>query len=674
MNRYLEFLLVLLSQFAGGPRRAENNLMRFGLAALLWGALLVVAWSRQRQNDLPREKLLVWGFGLGLGRELFMFAFVSLQLLEIVERKSVCFVSVPLERALAMAAVVTVAGSFLRYILDDDRVSRRYLYVGLGATGICYLATAVWWAVYHRANPSTCFGQTWCDWLFRLTASALLIIAIVLLAGKRGWLRNIVLVALASSLLDELLMVCNLASDEAYNSIFCPLSNTLHFWTIPLLGYVYIREQSVERKRAEEELIALNAIATTISQSLDLDHMLNAILPKVLEVMDVDAGWIQLLDEDERTLSLAAQRGFSPEIAKGIQTTKLDGDLTGQVAQSGQPIVVERIQGNAGFGIWTDQQEEEYAFVGVPIESKDKVVGVLSVFVRAPSKPTSQAVQLLTSIGHQIGIAVENARLVEEASSVEILQELNRLRSELIANVSHEVRTPLGLIKLSCTSLLAEDLEFDRDTMRQFLCGIEEETVRLERIVDNLLDISRIESGRLHLDKRPTDLAQLAVEVIENVEIQSPQHQMVHDFVTPLVATVDAKRIEQVLRNLLSNAIKYSPEGGIISVQGYEDKGRIVIQVGDQGIGIAPEELGLVFERFYRVQSEAIQNVSGVGLGLAICQNIIEAHGGYIWVESDLGMGSTFYFAVPAGTGLVTSPDDSFGMPIHTSRPSQIPV
>jgi K+-sensing histidine kinase KdpD len=502
----------------------------------------------------------------------------------------------------------------------------------------------------------------------------LLTVAIVLLARKRGWLRNIVLVALAFSLVDELLMACNLASDEVYNSIFCPLSNTFHFWTIPLLGYVYIREQSVERKRAEEELIALNAIATTIGQSLDLDHMLNAILAKVLEVMDVDAGWIQLLDEDERTLSLAAQRGFAAEIARGIQTIQLDGDLTGQVAQSGQPIVVERIQGDAGFGMWTDHQEEEYAFVGVPIESKDKVVGVLSVFVRAPSKPTVHAVQLLTSIGHQIGIAVENARLAEEAATVEILQELNRLRSELIANVSHEVRTPLGLIKLSCTSLLDENLEFDRDSMRQFLCGIEEETVRLEKTVDNLLDISRIESGRLRLDRRPTDLAQLAVEVIESVAIQSPQHQIVYEFVTPLVAAVDAKRIEQVLRNLLSNAVKYSPEGGVISVQGYEDKDRIVIQVSDQGIGIAPEELDLVFERFYRVRSEVTQYVGGVGLGLAICQNIIEAHGGHIWVESDLGMGSTFYFALPAGTGLVTSSDDSFGVPMSTSRPSQIPV
>ena len=106
VNKFLDFLLVLLTQFAGGPGPIENNLMRFGLAAVLWGALLIVAWSRQRHNELPREKLLVWGFGLGLARELFMFSFVSLQMLDVVERESVYFVSAPLEQALAMAAVV----------------------------------------------------------------------------------------------------------------------------------------------------------------------------------------------------------------------------------------------------------------------------------------------------------------------------------------------------------------------------------------------------------------------------------------------------------------------------------------------------------------------------------------------------------------------------------------
>ena len=784
VNKFLDFLLVLLTQFAGGPGPIENNLMRFGLAAVLWGALLIVVWSRQRHNELPREKLLVWGFGLGLARELFMFSFVSLQMLDVVERESVYFVSAPLEQALAMAAVAMVAGAFLRYILNDVPLSQRYLQIGLGVTGICYLATFWWWAGYITAHPESRFGQTWCSWLFRLAASMLIATSIVLLARKRGWLRNIVLVALTFFFLGELLMLVNLATGEIYTNVFCPICHAFHIWAIPLLGYVYIREQSIERSQAEEalreseerfrgiiesteagyfyvdrdgrfqhvndawlrmhgyaspdevigqhlslvqaetdleqmqgnvekllsgepistieftrrckdgsigyhtssvnpvvqsgrvaglegflidrtermrverevwrrneELVALNTIATTISQSLDLDRMLNVVLDKVLRATDMDAGWIHLLDEDTRMLSLVAQCGFSQETAQRTQTIKLGDSMAGKVAQSGQPIVMGKVPDDRRSGMETCQPEGLHACAGVPIKSKDKVLGTLSVFSRDPRELHAQEVQLLTAIGLQVGVAVENVRLAEEAAGIEILQELNRLRSELIANVSHEVRTPLGLIKIFSTSLLAEDVNFDRETRRQFLRGIDEETDRLERIVDNLLDLSRIESGRLRLEVRPIDVGRLAREVVEDMGAQAIQHRLIHDFPpAPLVAAIDPKRVEQVLRNLLSNAIKYSPEGGTITVRGYADERHIIVQVSDEGIGIPAGDLERVFERFYRVENEITQSVGGVGLGLAVCRSIVEAHGGRIWAESTLGVGSTFSFTLRCET------------------------
>jgi len=781
VNKFLDFLLVLLTQFAGGPGPIENNLMRFGLAAVLWGALLIVVWSRQRHNELPREKLLVWGFGLGLARELFMFSFVSLQMLDVVERESVYFVSAPLEQALAMAAVVMVAGAFLRYILNDVLLSQRYLQIGLGTTGICYLTTFWWWAAYITANPESRFGQTWCAWLFRLAASMLIATSIVFLARKRGWLRNIVLVALTFFFLNEFLMLVNLATGEIYTNVFCPICHAFHIWAIPLLGYVYIREQSIERSQAEEalreseerfrgiiesteagyfyvdrggrfqhvndawlrmhgyaspdevigqhfslvqaetdleqvhssvekllsggpistieftrrckdgsigyhtssvnpvvqsgeviglegflidrtermrvereswrrneELVALNTIATTISQSLDLDRMLNVVLDKVLRVTDMDAGWIHLLDEDRDMLSLVAQRGFSQQTANGTQTAKRS---LASLAQSGQPILMGKVPDDYRLGIETCRPEGLHACAGVPIKSKDKVLGALSLFSRDPRELSTQEMRLLTAIGHQVGVAVENARLAEEAAGAEILQELNRLRSELIANVSHEVRTPLGLIKISCTSLLAEDVEFDRETQRKFLRGIDEETDRLERIVDNLLDLSRIESGRLRLDMRPADVGRLAREVMKDMEAQATQHRLVHDFPPdPLVAIIDPKRVEQVLRNLLSNAIKYSPEGGTITVRGCEDERHIIVRVSDEGIGIPAGDLERVFERFYRVENETTQSVGGVGLGLAVCRSIVKAHGGRIWAESTLTVGSTFSFTLRCET------------------------
>ena len=656
MDRFLSFLLTFVAQFAGGPSGSENNLVRFGLAAMLWAVLCVVAWSRQRQKALPRERLLLWGFGLGLARESLMLTYVSVQMIGLVERRAAHALSAPLERVLAMAAVVVVAGAFVRYILDDDRLACRYLLGSLGVTAACYLSTAGWWAAYALARPGVSFGQTWCAWVFRLSASVLLLAAIGMLAKGRGWLRNVVFVALLFFLMDELLNICSMALGEAYNSIFCPVSHAFHMLGIALLGYVYVREQSADRKRAEEELIALNAIATTISRALDLEHMLDAILDQVREVVPAEAGWIRLLEADGGPLSLAAQGGSVAETLSPAAVARLEQRAAGQVVASGQPVVqdriplAERVRGGAR------PPQGRHAAISVPIAARDNVVGALGVIVPTLNNSGPHKVALLTAIGHQIGVAVENAWLAREASQAEIWKELNRLRSELIANVSHEIRTPLGLIKLSATSMLAPDVEWDRETTRAFLQGIDQETDRLQEIVDSLLDLSQIESGRLRLDRQPTDLAQLAREVIRSLGVQSSAHHIAHNFVEPLAANVDGKRVEQVLRNLLSNAIKYAPEGGLILLQGYADKGQVFVQVADEGIGIAPEDVDRVFERFYRVENEVTQSEGGVGLGLAVCQRIVEAHGGHIWVESDLGRGSTFHLALPVGQERVAQP------------------
>ena len=644
---------MLLSQFGGGPGGIENNLMRFGLAAIFWGLLLVVAWYRQRKEELPREKLLVWGFGLGLARELFMFVSVSLQLMGVIALESVYFISAPLEHALSVAAVVMVAGSFLRYILDDDVLPFRYLRFGLGATVACYLATSWWWALYAVANPGSRFGQTWGGWLFRVIASVLIAVAIALLAKQRGWLRNIVLVALSFFFLNEFLMLFNSATHEAHTAIFCPIANSFHILAIPLLGYVYIREQSIERALAEqevrrrnEELIALNTIATTISQAVDLEKMLNAVLGKVMQMVDMDMGQIHLLTDGRDTLSLVAQRGFPQEAELEIQPVKLGEGVIGRVAQSGEFFVKSQASDIPDMGTEIEQQKALCACASIPLKLQDRVLGVLSIFSRNHCELKSAEVQLLAAIGHQVGVAVENARLAEEASRVGILQELNRLRAELIANVSHELRAPLGLVKLSSTALLLDDVEFDRETQVRLLRNIDEEADRLEKIVDNLLDLSQIDSGQLRLDMQPADVGRLAKAVLKSREIQTAQHRFVHDFDEALIAVIDRKRIEQVLRNLLSNAIKYSPEGGTITVRGYKENEQLVIQVSDQGIGIPQEDLEQVFERFYRVENKVTQKVGGVGLGLAVCRSIVEAHGGRIWAESTHGHGSIFYVAL----------------------------
>ena len=420
-----------------------------------------------------------------------------------------------------------------------------------------------------------------------------------------------------------------------------------------ITGVLAVFTDIAERKKAEadirrynEELIALNRIAVTLNQSLDRNYALNVTLNRVLEIIAADAGWIQLFDENKNILTLVAHRGFSQKTIREAKILELEKSRAADKFPYIRQINTEMAQ-----------CEGLHTFASIPIKSKDSVLGLLSLFTQNQRQVNSQEKRLLTAIAHQVGTAIENISLAEEKSEIEILRELNRLRSELVTNVSHELRTPLGLIKFFATSLLMEDADFDWDTQLQFLRGINDEADKLEVIVNNLLDISQVKSGRLRLNRQPTNMSQLLKDIIGvmNVKlepgVQAAQHYIAHDFPSePLMASVDAKRIEQVMRNLLHNAAKYSPDGGTITVWGRGDTEQILIWVSDQGVGIPHQDLDQVFERFYRVNNKITQKTRGVGLGLFICKNIVEAHGGRIWTESALGKGSTFYFTIPLTT------------------------
>ena len=417
-----------------------------------------------------------------------------------------------------------------------------------------------------------------------------------------------------------------------------------------------LHAEITERKRAEAEikrrnqdLAALNMITTTISQSIGLNQILSATLEQAMKVLEMEGGWLQFMDDDGKTLTLAAQRGIPAPVIEEIRTIALNQNLPEKVTDGIQPLQIDQIMETVRNKLDVYRKETNHILTGVPITSKDNVIGILGGISSSSHELTPNQVQLLTTIGHQIGIAVENERLTQQAAEVKILREVDRLRSELIANVSHELRTPLGLINISCSSLLMDDVEFDRDTQRNFLSSIEEEVGKLERIVENLLDLGRVEGGLLRLEKQPTDLAELARNVIRAMKTLSTQHSFECNIVSePLMATVDAKRIEQVLRNLLDNAIKYSPNGGKISIQASLEKSQILISVTDQGIGIPADVWDKVFDRFYRAENVITLRMRGAGLGLSVCQGIVEAHGGLIWVESQPGVGSIFCLTLPA--------------------------
>jgi signal transduction histidine kinase len=227
-------------------------------------------------------------------------------------------------------------------------------------------------------------------------------------------------------------------------------------------------------------------------------------------------------------------------------------------------------------------------------------------------------------------------------------KELDEMKSQLLSTVSHELRTPLASIKGFATTLLREDVEWDEASRHEFLSIIDKESDRLSELIGNLLDMSRIEAGTLRMEPEPTDLHPILEETVAGFRMMTHDHRFHLRLPSSLpLAMADPRRARQVLRNLVENAVKYSPEGGPITIRAEVRADAIQISVADQGIGIDPQQLNSVFDRFYQVDSASTRKVGGSGLGLSICRAIVEAHHGEIWAESQPGVGSTFYFTLP---------------------------
>ncbi len=386
-----------------------------------------------------------------------------------------------------------------------------------------------------------------------------------------------------------------------------------------------------ERVRKLERLLE---ISLELSSTLNLRDLLSKIVRLATELTDTEASSILLLDRRTRTLYFEAATGVRMDSLLGIPVP-LEGSIAGRIVQEGKPVIVEDVRAEPNFYGLVDALTHfrTRSILGVPLKVKDAVIGALEVLNKRGGEPFSEEdVKLLEILAAQASVAIENARLFQQ--------------SDFISDLVHELRTPLTSI-IGYSKLML-DHEFDPATRRRFLETIHREATRLSGLVNDFLDLARLESGRARISKKPVQLRPLLEECIAIMRPQADSRRItIRLAIPPLLPPVpaDEDRLRRVVLNLLSNAIKFNRDEGLVEVKVEAAEKEVRISISDTGIGILPEELPLIFEKFYRGRSE--EEVPGSGLGLSIARQIVEAHGGKIWVESVPGQGSTFSFTIP---------------------------
>jgi PAS domain S-box-containing protein len=338
--------------------------------------------------------------------------------------------------------------------------------------------------------------------------------------------------------------------------------------------------------------------------------------------------------------------------------------IIGQVISTGYPALMTNV--GSGFGdVKTDTTSyhaptmQLASLLILPLRTRRELLGALVIAANDPERRmTDDKLPLAEAIAERAALAVENAKLyTEQVEARQKVEDLSRLKDEFLSIASHELRTPVTSIK--GYTQLAKTLirEHDLSTSEEYLDIALDQIDRMSRLILELLDVSRIETGRLEIRREPLEWATFVRDLVHRHHTAVSDHRF-HLNVPDTGATIsgDRDRLEQVLGNLLDNAVKYSPDGSEIFIN-VEDRGdQIVTSVGDRGIGIPADELGQVFERFHRGRQVSSTNYGGLGLGLYITKQIVERHGGSIWVESKEGSGTTFYFSLPVASVATARP------------------
>ncbi len=404
-----------------------------------------------------------------------------------------------------------------------------------------------------------------------------------------------------------------------------------------------------ESQFRNKQLAALHQISLAITSRLDLPELLRSVVESAVTLLKVKAGAVALIDDRDGTLRFVGRHN-APAVLDTLAIKPGEG-LTGSVARAGEALIVNDY-GTFREGVLSESDLGMNAVLAVPLKWQEQVIGVIEVFDDSDSRLfDNDDVDLLERFAAQAAVAIQNARFVQEAARAEALREAARLKSEFLSMVSHELRSPLGLIRGYAAALNRSDISLTPAQRDSFLQRLDEAASLLSALTRDILDVTRMESGQFPLKKTTYDLADTIRRLVERFRVDKAERWQFSAHVAQrLLVEADPTQIERVLTNLLDNATKYSGDGANVRVRAREENGQwAVVEVEDEGIGIPRQDVEHVFEKFYQGRSLRERTPEGSGLGLYICKQIIHAHGGGIWVQSKRGKGSTFTFRIPLG-------------------------
>ena len=405
------------------------------------------------------------------------------------------------------------------------------------------------------------------------------------------------------------------------------------------------------------QLVKLNDLAAHMGESLLFAQVMNAAAEALGEMAELSAGAVAIKTKQDKYPVVNPDHGHhgcTPAILDWLNSDFFQ-ELSDGIITSTRPLIVSNVSDDSRFSSATGLGVT--SLLCVPLKTADKVIGVLYGIDYISRDFSPHEINLILTFANQAALAIENAQLYSQSQQAyEELQELDKVKDEFVSIASHEIRTPLALIKGYSSTLLRTELKLSPEKHQKFISGIDDAANRLVGLIDNLLSVSRIESGRFKINPQPVNLHEGVRNAVAGFQGQLGGHELVLDLPNEEIrARCNRDQFVQVMTNLISNAIKYSPTGGTITVaarrlppgEGETPSDKIEIRVSDQGGGIRPEHLSRIFEKFYRAETGLTRKTQGTGLGLYICKSIINSYGGEIWAESTSNLGSTFIIQLP---------------------------